>query len=266
MSEADMPAASFADLLKAVHISAEFNVDVASHPAVDQPKSWKQNPKYARQQSSLVGHMDRRGMLNPEFCFIEFGAGKGELSVYVHSVLETRRKTGNTIVLVDRQNARRKFQIIQDKQDSGDECATHDQFHRILIDIRDLDLAQVKELQIVDKATGQACLRPIVAYSKHLCGAATDLTIKCLENYQRAGGRVAGMAIALCCHQVCKYSMMLDHDYLSQAIPRTQPVSDAMWDDGQRKSFYCLTAMSSWAINAPAQGSEAKHDQDIRIR
>ncbi|KAJ1939102.1 tRNA:m4X modification enzyme [Linderina pennispora] len=213
--------------------------------------------------------MDQRGMLNPEFCFVEFGAGKGELSVYVHSVLETRRKAGNTIVLVDRQNARRKFQIIQ--EDPGQEKSAHDHFHRILIDIRDLDLGQIKELQFVDEATGQTRLRPIVAYSKHLCGAATDLTIKCLENYQNAGGKVAGMAIALCCHQVCKYSMMLDHDYLSQAIPRTQPDNDNAWDNGQRELFYRLTSMSSWAINVPAQLSDAKQDpslftQDSRTR
>lgn len=57
---------------------------------------------------------------------------------------------------------------------------------RITIDIKDLELSRVQALSD-DK--GQR--KPVVAFSKHLCGSATDITLKCLMNYvekERANG------------------------------------------------------------------------------
>ncbi|KAJ2723445.1 hypothetical protein GGI07_002647 [Coemansia sp. Benny D115] len=246
------------DLLELVRPSEEFEVDICSHEAINKRKHGKANPKHGLQQASLLGHLEKRGLLDPKYAFVEFGAGKGELSLIVHIGLTTKvRESGTTvsksdIFLVDRKNFRQKFNI-DDHADNESAGGRHQEFQRIYIDIRDLDLASVEGLQVTDPDTGITTLRPIVAYSKHLCGAATDLTIKCLERYQQAGGHVAGIAIALCCHQVCKYSMFVDHRYLSRATTSEAP---GKWCSRQREEFRYLVTMSSWAINSPRPATE----------
>jgi tRNA:m4X modification enzyme len=49
---------------------------------------------------------------------------------------------------------------------------------RIIVDIKDLCLSNVDILK--DEQGNQ---KPVIAFSKHLCGSATDLTLKCLANY-----------------------------------------------------------------------------------
>ncbi|KAJ2879111.1 tRNA:m4X modification enzyme [Coemansia aciculifera] len=262
----NVESAELDDLLELVRLSEDFPVDICTHSALEERSHAKTNPKHALQQSSLIGHLEKRGLLDNRYAFIEFGAGKGELSVYVHAALNPAPEgsdgsSSSSIILVDRKNFRQKYNIVE--QDSAAE-PLHHRFERIYIDIRDLDLSNIPKLQTIDPATGAIQLRPIVAYSKHLCGAATDLTIKCLERYQLAGGSVAGVAIALCCHQVCKYSMYVDHAHLSTATTHGSGASE--WCDIQRDEFQHLTTMSSWAVNAPTPsqptGDQQQQQQD----
>ena len=46
--------------------------------------------------------------------------------------------------------------------------------------------------------------KPVVAYSKHLCGVATDLSLRGLMNYVEAvpNHNLEGIVIACCCHQL----------------------------------------------------------------
>ncbi|KAI7834277.1 methyltransferase TRM13-domain-containing protein [Kickxella alabastrina] len=269
---------SLKDLLELVRPSQEFPMEICTHPSVDERKHRKINPKHTLQQSSLIGHLEQHNLLDPKYAFVEFGAGKGELSVYVHAALAKKQAEAelesSSIFLVDRKNFRQKFNIDEpDRAPSGTTDATSDcdkhqsharrQFQRIYIDIRDLNLASVEGLQITDPSTGKVTLRPIVAYSKHLCGAATDLTIKCIERYQQAGGHVAGVAIALCCHHVCKYSMFVDHTYLSKATTSHSAADLGQWCDTQRDEFRHLATMSSWAINSPAPPASSAPNSEL---
>ncbi|KAJ2848046.1 tRNA:m4X modification enzyme [Coemansia erecta] len=247
------------ELLGMVPLADDFPLDCRSHPLLMSTQNASKHTKHSKhmlQQSSLLRHLDDRGCLDPRYAFVEFGAGKGELSVYVHEVLASKPSTNgpSSIILVDRKNFRQKYTV---------ETASSHRFQRMYIDIRDLDLAKVPELQTTDPGTGAPKLRPVVAYSKHLCGAATDLTIRCLQRYQDAGGSVVGIAIALCCHHRCKYSMYADPAYLSQTLALSAAAGgatsssgddsapDAMWNESRRNVFRQLAAMSSWAINAP---------------
>ena len=56
------------------------------------------------------------------------------------------------------------------------------------MDIKDLTLAKVPALMDAQGAT-----KKVVCLSKHLCGSATDITLKCLMNYvqhEKAAGKV----------------------------------------------------------------------------
>lgn len=93
---------------------------------------------------------------------------------------------------------------------------------RILIDIKDLKLSETniqKEL-------------PLVSISKHLCGSATDLTLRCLNAVPKLS---TGIVIALCCHQVCDYDTYINVEYLETC-------------GIDKGGFELMKQYSSWAI------------------
>jgi tRNA:m4X modification enzyme len=129
-------------------------------------------------------------------------------------------------ILIDRANFRRK----KDMYHKGDNQKSL--FKRIKADIKDLDFFHIPEVEnrcgilywmgiFIFKRQEVlivVCLffqgGDIVAFSKHLCGAATDLTLRCLlrENYNskqnvesKVQHKVAAILIALCCHHRCKW-------------------------------------------------------------
>ncbi|KAJ2610592.1 tRNA:m4X modification enzyme [Coemansia sp. RSA 1804] len=267
---------ALAELLDMVDLAGDFRSDPRSHPVLDSSQSMAKtkHARHAVQQSSLLGHLDALGCLDPQkYAFVEFGAGKGELSVHLHAALADNP----TIILVDRKNFRQKFNVDKTDEDSTTTATTESnssfsrrQFTRIYIDIRDLDLSRVPELQgAVDPTTGMPALRPVVAYSKHLCGAATDLTLRCLKRYEDAGGSVAAIAIALCCHHRCRYSTYADPEYLTKTLAPSADASSSRdgcsvkWNESHCKAFRQIAAMSSWAINAPPPPPPSEPSGDL---
>jgi tRNA:m4X modification enzyme len=168
------------------------------------------NIKHAHQQASLLGNMKRLNMLDdPSTCYVEFGAGRGELSNYLKIAVDDHGTA--TFVLVDRTPPRNKF----DSALLGME-EIKSLVKRHTMDIKDLVLAEVPELRrdvtatqreppvkaekdtqdveeakdgeeetAASKEAEYVEKKPVVAISKHLCGGATDITLKCLINYQK---------------------------------------------------------------------------------
>ncbi|KAG0197817.1 hypothetical protein BGX28_008695 [Mortierella sp. GBA30] len=241
---------------------------VLDHPALDERKKTVKNIKHAHQQASLLGHMKRLEMLNdPTTCYVEFGAGRGELSNYLKIAVDDHGTA--TFVLVDRTPPRNKFDsAILGREEIKSLVKRH------TMDIKDLVLAEVPELRrdvtaiqrelpvkdissITDvKDANEATAgneeehrepeyvekKPVVALSKHLCGGATDITLKCLVNYQQTECKhsplpspVKGVLIALCCHQLCQHYMYPNQAFLKQI-------------DITPEEFVYLTRMSSWAV------------------
>lgn len=124
----------------------------------DNPEFGATTRKHLVQTSSLLGHIDAAGLLAPATCYIEFGAGKGQLSYWVHQA--TAGLDGTSVMLIDRASHRHKM---DNKLKIGDP-ESNDRIHRIRADINDLDLDKVEVLGSVGK---------IVGLTKHLCGVAT---------------------------------------------------------------------------------------------
>ena len=104
---------------------------------------------------------------------------------------------------------------------------------RITIDIKDLDLSKV---QALSDENGNK--KKIVALSKHLCGSATDITLKCLMNYvesEKSAGNtqvyflLSCMRIFLSCFLLQKPNFRYHHCSL---LPSTLPLRNV--------SEYCL--------------------------
>lgn len=93
------------------------------------------------------------------------------------------------------------------------------------MDIADLDLSKVAAVEGCD----------VVAVSKHLCGAATDLTLRCLCEGSKVKMELRGIAIALCCHHRCSWQQLVGQDFLMQL-------------GFGAADFHLLSHMTSWAV------------------
>lgn len=126
--------------------------------------------KHAQQQASIVGHMQQIGLLqNAEGrVYIEFGAGRGYLSSMLADASDARN-----FVLLDVRGFRNKADRSLRQLESL-------RLQRLRVDIKDFQPAGVDGLN-----GGQA---PWVATGKHLCGAATDFTLRCVASSMHATG------------------------------------------------------------------------------
>lgn len=158
------------------------------------------NQKHILQQSCLIGQLAENSLLSSDVCYVEFGCGRAEFSRYL-----SRCQESSSFLLIDRSLPRMKMdkKILEDYRFSGNPP----RIERIKIDIKDLVLdSAMDELQLSGK---------VVAISKHLCGVATDLTLRCILNSRL--DNFAGCVIALCCRHCCSYKDLLQgsKDFLS---------------------------------------------------
>ncbi|CAI9575027.1 unnamed protein product, partial [Staurois parvus] len=125
----------------------------ALQEALNDPTNGDTAFKHLKQQASILGHLDRLGLLGTSHCFVEFGAGRGKLSHWVNIAIEN---TDNVhFLLVERATTRFKVDGKQKKST----------FERLHIDIQHLSLGRV--LSLVQKRL------PVIGIGKHLCGAGT---------------------------------------------------------------------------------------------
>lgn len=189
--------------------------------------------KHLIQTSSILGYLRDHNFLDESTSFVEFGAGKGHLSYWLAQLIKD--KSDSNVVLVDRASHRHK-------QDNKIE--ERDVVKRIRADIADLDLRRLK-------ACGEA--KHVVGVSKHLCGAATDLAIRCLVNDGSHAetndscipGRVKGLVIALCCHHRCEW-----RSYVGKAFLLENGIG--------RDEFLLIKRMVSWAVCGTGESRETR--------
>ncbi|KAM9761967.1 tRNA:m(4)X modification enzyme TRM13 homolog [Menidia menidia] len=242
--------------LKTAVEGLQFDVDdgVLSHAVLQEqlsdPKNGDSAHKHLRQQSSILGHLEQLGLLGRGRCFVEFGAGRGKLSHWIHEALKADGGQGAEeelqILLVERSSTR--FKVDGKHQDGSV------RFERLQVDIQHLDLSRVP--------LRQRGVLPLVGVGKHLCGAATDLALRCLldtpglepeaepphkrlrpsepgqprpaEGPDPGAGPVLGLVVALCCHHRCEWQHYVGRPFFQQ---RGLGAAE----------FHAFCRMSSWA-------------------
>uniref|UniRef100_A0A8C7HSV0 tRNA:m(4)X modification enzyme TRM13 n=1 Tax=Oncorhynchus kisutch TaxID=8019 RepID=A0A8C7HSV0_ONCKI len=261
---------------KPVRFKCKHEENIQSHPALHEalndPKNGDSAFKHLKQQASLLGNMEDLHLLGPNRCFVEFGAGKGKLSHWIHVALKAYDDIH--FLLVERSSARFK---VDGKHQNSDT-----KFERLQVDIQHLDLRQVPLLQ--EKGL------PVVGVGKHLCGAATDLALQCLlgsletaphgikdqppskrsklqqqpgestgpelQPIPRVAGetaagqelRVGGVAIALCCHHRCDWRHYVGKEFFKE---KGLGASE----------FAAFLRMSSWATCGSRQATQTSPPQ-----
>nr|KAF6291935.1 tRNA methyltransferase 13-like protein [Myotis myotis] len=226
----------------------------ALHDALNDPNNGDSATKHLKQQASILGNIEKLKLLGPRRCFVEFGAGKGKLSHWVDIALKDAEEVH--FILVEKVPTRFKVDGKHRKKNSV--------FQRLQIDIQHLCLNRIPVLSRERL--------PVVGIGKHLCGAATDLALRCLvETYgaRREEGNeepsakriknskadkdldaaagdggeglvaeewspVAGIVVALCCHHRCEWRHYVGKDYF-----RARGLGAL--------EFHYFQRMSSWA-------------------
>ncbi|NXS07660.1 TRM13 enzyme, partial [Neodrepanis coruscans] len=254
-----------------LHLKEQILSHQALQEALNDPKNGESAFKHLKQQASILGNMEKLHLLGPERCFVEFGAGRGKLSHWVDVALQNVENV--QFLLVERATTRFKVDGKHKRRDSV--------FERLQVDIQHLCLNKVP---ILEKKK-----LPVVGIGKHLCGAATDLALRCLvesyttcrdgENEEPAAKRsrtavtevapktsadnesstedckpVAGIVLALCCHHKCDWTHYVGREFFKSL--GLGPVE-----------FHYFQRMSSWATcgmqetTNKASTSEESEDQ-----
>ncbi|KEG09112.1 tRNA guanosine-2-O-methyltransferase TRM13 [Trypanosoma grayi] len=211
--------------------------------------------------------------------FVEFGAGKGGLSVALQdaissgslkiagyntepavTALEGGGSSNLRLLVVDVDNFRRK----------GDACVRRTSLPliRLRLNIKDLDLvAALRDPSVrkrsregVDSTTANsvetqgnspATEERWVALGKHLCGSCTDFALSSVTSpklHAKSHASVVAVVLATCCHHRCELQHLNalpeggDDTFPSLRLPGTDyTISSA--------EFAAITSMSSWAVS-----------------
>ncbi|KAJ3208085.1 tRNA:m(4)X modification enzyme TRM13 [Entophlyctis luteolus] len=196
--------------------------------------------KSVTQINALIARLDHMRALASSFVYLEMGCGTAEFSHLVNNELVRRELSRRTtdgshvalegsalsspgyapFVLVDRAASRWKV-----KQDRG--C-----FEKIRIDIKDFVLSECATL----RNPGSLAAKGVVCISKHLCGPATDLALRCLVNYSKSKPTIPlhSILIALCCHHRCTFSTYCNPEFITDTLGFTE------------SEFGYMCYMSSW--------------------
>ncbi|CCG84368.1 protein of unknown function [Taphrina deformans PYCC 5710] len=202
--------------------------------------------KHTQQQASLIGQLSKLGCLGNADIYIEWGAGKGELSYFLYQALPPRDKATD-FLLIDRDAGRLKFdsRIMKKAQSQGQDDLVNIVRHKV--DIAHIDLAKMIEVEFPGITDPIIC-----SISKHLCGSATDLTLSCLRSYSTSRSTSISLLVAVCCHQLCTWAAFSPESrtfFLNAGI--------------QEKDFNILCRLTSWHTSGPsakaAKSDEAAH-------
>lgn len=154
---------------------------------LEKPGYGQSTLRHLIQTSAILGIMNHLEFLKPDTCYIEYGAGKGGVSYWLAKTIENFENS--KVLLLDKASHRHK---------KDNKIENRDLVKRVLCDIADFDL---KHLHLLEN-----CNR-IIGVSKHLCGVATDWTLRCFMNgNQCKKTKTDGFLIALCCHHKCIWS------------------------------------------------------------
>eukprot|EP00241_Pyramimonas_parkeae_P015100 CAMPEP_0114308372 /NCGR_PEP_ID=MMETSP0059-20121206/18019_1 /TAXON_ID=36894 /ORGANISM="Pyramimonas parkeae, Strain CCMP726" /LENGTH=550 /DNA_ID=CAMNT_0001432001 /DNA_START=142 /DNA_END=1791 /DNA_ORIENTATION=+ len=214
------------------------------------------------QQDAIVARLARRGLVRAGSTYVEFGAGKGMLSLAVSEALQPHVARFLLIEKDAKGGVHNKADRVLKPR-----AAHPEDFARLEINIKDLKLAAVPMLTsstpsdmdqpaLTNGSTASTLTskHSIVAISKHLCGVATDLSIRCLKDYATTGhGSVEGLAIALCCHHCCNYA-----DYVGK-----------LWWEGSLgfscEDFDRMVRLSGWATGCRPRVTSDEHSERASV-
>ncbi len=178
--------------------------------------------KHLEQIGSLISQLVQLDLLQGHTCFVEMGAGRGQLSHELHACL--KHDSSVQFVLIERDHQRYRYDAHHRREEQGPS------FKRYRLDIRDLYLSELPSLKDPEKPM------QIVIISKHLCGGATDLALRCGVEAQRTTKNVRAITIALCCHHRLMWNEYVGKEFFVQ-------------NNLTPKDFSLIRTLTSWGTS-----------------
>jgi tRNA:m4X modification enzyme len=182
-------------------------------------------------------------------CLVELGAGRGKLSLWFDSAWKNRLEKINdtekgqiqpitNILLIERGSQRLKVDTLL-KTDMEERNA---EFQRLRLDLKDLYINKVDLIEKSDR---------FILYGKHLCGVATDYSLRCLKKSLENGQvKFKGILLAVCCHHKCEYESFCGKKFLNQLKIDS-------------KLFYIIRSISSWSTCGDRNSDPAANVESI---
>jgi len=190
--------------------------------------------KHLIQNSSLIGQMDKERLLENGNTFVEFGSGRGALTYWLTKAVEDPSTC--QFILVDKASHRHKF-------DNRLKWNEELEILRLRVDIADLVLGRVRPQLSQQRER-------VVGVSKHLCGAATDLAIRCMANtLTEVESELQGLVIALCCHHRCSWGPYVGKEFLSE-------------EGFTSEDFSLLSSLTSWCTCGSGKPRKQQEEQE----
>jgi tRNA:m4X modification enzyme len=188
--------------------------------------------KHLVQTSAILGIMNHLEFLKSDTCYIEYGAGKGGVAYWLARSIENFESS--KVLLLDRTSHRHK---------KDNKIENRDLVKRILCDIADFDLKNFEEIG--------SCSQ-FIAVSKHLCGVATDLAIRCILNGNESKKlKTNGFLIALCCHHKSVWK-----EYVGQTFFMENGIDERM--------FQVFSKIVSWGICGTGMSREKRKELESK--
>ena len=185
--------------------------------------------KHAVQNEAIVDAIGRLGLVDASpAVHVEFGAGKGGLTQALAA-----RCAPSEHVLVDR------FTPVNSVDRHTRDAVGG--WTRLKMDIRHLRLRGVPVVWPDDEPAG---LRRS-AIGKHLCGAATDFTLRSVVGAgENARAAIDGVVIATCCHHRCEFGHYVNQPFVAEL-------------GFSERDFAIIALLSSWATDTAARPAAA---------
>lgn len=204
--------------------------------------------KHDMQNAAILQELNRVGLtpsLSVPRLYVELGCGKAGLSRWLMHSLESRQSAEevtdaqSVFVLLDYEARRNKQENRRDLHG----IVSPDSIVRLRSNIKDVDLSQflvhvdASEETIADELPGKPGspefriaelkrkisriqsrpewpLLETVGTAKHLCGAATDLGLRCLERIKDKSK--ISLCFATCCHHRCDWTQLVGRSILTE--------------------------------------------------
>lgn len=218
--------------------------DIKSHPGLENWHEDKENRKHIDQQSSLVAHMKAANLLSSNHFYVEFGCGRAELLRTVNACIlhegkaeENQKSDSYGFGLIDRGVNRMKFDTKMVKDCEKSLTSIVPIVKRLRIDIEHLHL---------DRFLQDLPVNQVVGISKHLCGVATDLTLKLILNSETVKEKFQGLVVAMCCRHACNWRQLLPQ---LRAFLREHGIAN-------ENDFKVLKTIVTWAVCGPGSTEE----------
>lgn len=178
--------------------------------------------KHLEQIGSLIGQLVHFDLLHGHTCYVEMGAGRGQLSHELHACLKEHDDVH--FALIERDHQRYRYDAHHRLEKHGPK------FERFRLDIRDLFLSELPCLREIQPPLD------VVIISKHLCGGATDLALRSASDAQRISGQIRAIVIALCCHH-----RLMWNEYVGKEFFRRVHLTP--------KDFSLIRSLTSWCTS-----------------